>query len=90
MEAGSFIDELRRALLEIEWASRRSATTATLQRITELSRSALRSIDQSEFSAGHKARLSTDLTRAGAAAVSTHMDSRRAGSRGSVLRRRAS
>jgi hypothetical protein len=39
------VTELRRALLEIEWASRKKATTTTLTRINTLARAALRPAD---------------------------------------------
>ena len=42
MDSDQVVSELRRALLEIEWVSRRSSTKATLRTINELSRAALR------------------------------------------------
>jgi hypothetical protein len=41
-EAADQIDLLRRALLEIEWASRRARPTPALRRITVMARTALR------------------------------------------------
>ena len=41
METEDVVQELRRALLEIEWTSRRSATKATLTAINDIARAAL-------------------------------------------------
>jgi hypothetical protein len=41
METEDLVQELRRALLEIEWTSRRSATKATLTTINNIARAAL-------------------------------------------------
>ena len=41
VEQEQVVAELRRALLEIEWTSRRSTTTATLNRINDTARAAL-------------------------------------------------
>lgn len=41
VETDDLVQELRRALLEIEWTSRRSTTKATLARINNIARAAL-------------------------------------------------
>jgi hypothetical protein len=41
METEDQVQELRRALLEIEWTSRRSTTRATLRKINNIARAAL-------------------------------------------------
>ena len=41
METEDLVQELRRALLEIEWTSRRAATKKTLTAINEIARAAL-------------------------------------------------
>lgn len=51
MEPEGIVEELRQTLLEIEWTSRKSTSTATLRRITQLSREALGLLPQTTAAA---------------------------------------
>ena len=48
MGGDDLFSELKWILHEIEWASRKSSTKATLRRITDLSRDGLRALSEAE------------------------------------------